>query len=111
MIIDLMPDQLKLDFALWTRRAVKVLINRWLVVEAAVNTVGDYLRSWGFSPQRPKKKACEQNPIAVQKCLEQEYPAIKEKAKLEIAINTGVLMLQKEEHLLKSICQNGFQSI
>lgn len=85
MIIDVMPDQLKLDYALWTRRAVKELIERELGVKLAVNTVGDYLRSWGFSPQKPKKKAYEQNPIVVQKWLEQEYPAIKEKAKREKA--------------------------
>ncbi|MGK0380144.1 MAG: transposase [Patiriisocius sp.] len=86
MIIDVMPDQLKLDFASWTRRAVKDLINKKLGVNIAVNKVGDYLRSWRFSPQKPKKKAYKQNPIAVQKWLEQEYLAIKEKAKLEKAI-------------------------
>ena len=85
MIIDVMPDQLKLDYALWTRRAVKELIERELGVKLAINTVGDYLRSWGFSPQKPKKSAYEQNPIAVQKWLEEEYPAIKEKAKREKA--------------------------
>lgn len=85
MIIDVMPDQLKLDYALWTRRAVKELIERELGVKLAVNTVGDYLRSWGFSPQKPKKRAYEQNPKAVQKWLEEEYPAIKEKAKKEKA--------------------------
>jgi transposase len=85
MIIDVMPDQVKLDYALWTRRAVKELIERELGVKLAVNTVGDYLRSWGFSPQKPKKRAYEQNPKAVQKWLEQEYPVIKEKAKREKA--------------------------
>jgi len=85
MIIDVMPDQLKLDYALWTRRAVKELIERELGVKLAVNTVGDYLRSWGFSPQKPKKRAYEQNPKAVQKWLEEEYPILKEKAKQEKA--------------------------
>jgi transposase len=85
MIIDVMPDQLKLDYALWTRRAVKELIERELGVKLAVNTVGDYLRSWGFSPQKPKKRAYEQNQKAVQKWLDEDYPAIKEKAKQEKA--------------------------
>lgn len=85
MIIDVMPDQLKLDYALWTRRAVKELIERELGIKLAVNTVGDYLRSWGFSPQKPKKRAYEQNPKAIQKWLEEEYPIIKEKAKQEKA--------------------------
>ena len=85
MIIDVMPDQLKLDYALWTRRALKELIERELGVKLAVNTVGDYLRSWGFSPQKPKKRAYEQNQKAVQKWLDEDYPAIKEKAKQEKA--------------------------
>lgn len=83
MIIDTMPDQLKLPYALWTRKAVKELVERELGIVLAINTMGDYLRSWGYSPQKPKKKAYEQNPKAVQKWLEQEYPSIKNRAKEE----------------------------
>ena len=85
MIIDTMPDQLKLPYALWTRKAVKELVEREFGIELAINTMGDYLRSWGYSPQKPKKKAYEQNPKAVQKWLEEEYPAIKNRAKEEDA--------------------------
>ena len=56
MICDVMPDQLKLPYALWTRKAVKELIEREFSVVLAITTMGDYLRSWGFSPQKPKKK-------------------------------------------------------
>jgi transposase len=83
MIIDKMPDQLKLSFSLWTRKAVKELVEREFGVVLAINTMGDYLRSWGYSPQKPKKKAYEQNPKAVQKWIEEEYPAIKNRAKEE----------------------------
>jgi transposase len=85
MILDTMPDQLKLSYSLWTRKAVKELISRELNVELAITTTGDYLRSWGYSPQKPKKKAFEQNSKLVQKWLEEEYPTIKEKAKAENA--------------------------
>jgi len=85
MIIDTMPDQLKLSFSLWTRKAVKELVEREFGVVMAINTMGDYLRSWGFSPQKPKKKAYEQCSKKVQKWLEKEYPAIKKKAKQENA--------------------------
>lgn len=85
MILDTMPDQLKLPYALWTRKAVKELIKRELDISIALTTTGYYLRSWGYSPQKPKKKAYEQNPKAVQRWLEQEYPAIKKKAKAENA--------------------------
>ena len=83
MILDTMPDQLKLPYALWTRKAVKELVEREFSIVIALTTMGYYLRSWGYSPQKPKKKAYEQNPKAVKKWLEQEYPAIKEKAKQE----------------------------
>ncbi len=85
MIIDTMPDQLKLPFALWTRKAVKELVLREFGVELAINTMGDYLRRWGYIPQKPKKRAYEQNSKSVQKWLIEEYPAIVEKAKNENA--------------------------
>ena len=57
MITDVMPDQLKLPYALWTRKAVKELVERELGIVLAVNTMGDYLRSWGFSPQKTKEES------------------------------------------------------
>lgn len=38
-----MPEQLKLDFTLWTRKAVQELIEQELDILLTVNTVGDYL--------------------------------------------------------------------
>lgn len=83
MILDTMPDQLKLPYSLWTRKAVKELVEREFGTVLAINTMGDYLRSWGYSPQKPKKRAYEQCPKKVQKWLDEEYPAIKERAKEE----------------------------
>jgi transposase len=85
MITDVMPDQLKLDYALWTRKAVKELVEREFGITLAINTMGDYLRSWGFSPQKPTKRAYEQSPQRVQKWLDEEYPAIKARALEESA--------------------------
>lgn len=86
MILDTMPDQLKLPYALWTRKAVKELVEREFGVVLAINTMGDYLRSWGYSPQKPKKKAYEQCSKKVQLWLDHEYPAIKQRAKQEDAV-------------------------
>ena len=85
MIIDKMPDQLKLPYALWTRKAVRDLIYRTYKVKVAIRTMGDYLKSWGFTPQKPKKKAYEQNSKSVNKWIEEEYPKIKRQAKEENA--------------------------
>ena len=43
------------------------------------------LGKWGFTPQKPKKKAMEQNPELVRKWLEEEYPEIEKRAKKEKA--------------------------
>src|SRR5215469_11634656 len=51
----------------------------------SVGTVGRYLKRWGFTPQKPLRRAHEQDPKAVRRWLEQEYPAIREQAKQEKA--------------------------
>lgn len=85
MITDTMPDQLKLDFALWTTKAIKELIMREFNISIGRRAVGNYLKSWGFTPQKPKKRAYEQSSKKVQKWLKEEYPAIKKKAQEEKA--------------------------
>ena len=42
-------------------------------------TVGRYLRAWGLTPQKPVRRAYEQNPVAVRKWLAEEYPAIRDR--------------------------------
>jgi transposase len=89
-ITDNTPDQLKFPFALWTRRAVKELIHQLFSINMPIRTVGEYLNRWGFTPQKPLRRAYEQNPKAVEKWLDEQYPAIVEMAKKEQAeINWG----------------------
>jgi transposase len=85
LIIDKYPEQYKLPFALWTRKAVQELAEQQFGIVLARSTMGYYLRSWGFTPQKPKKKAYEQKPKQVEQWLEEEYPAIKKRAKEEHA--------------------------
>ena len=84
-ICDKCPDQLKLPFALWTRIAVQLLIRQLWGLEIPIRTIGDYLKRWNFTPQKPLKRAYEQNPKAVKKWLNEKYPAIQQKAKKEDA--------------------------
>jgi transposase len=81
LLVDKTPDQLKLDFALWTREAVRLLIQQLFDFEMPIRTVGEYLNRWGFTPQKPIKRAYEQKPQAVQKWLAEAYPAIAARAK------------------------------
>ena len=83
LICDKTPDQYKLSFALWTRQAVQELIQARLGVEMPIRTVGEYLKRWGFTPQKPLKRAYEQQPAKVRQWLDEDYPVIAQRAKAE----------------------------
>jgi transposase len=83
IICDKRPEQMKMGFALWNRAAVMQLIERECGIKLSVRGVGNYLKRWGFTPQKPIKKAYEQRPEAVQNWLNEEYPAIEKRAKAE----------------------------
>ena len=52
-------------------------------VKLSIRAVGDYLKRWGFTPQKPIKRAYEQRPEAVQQWLQHEYPALEQRARAE----------------------------
>jgi len=80
------PDQLRLPFALWTREAVVELVKKITGRTVSVWTAGRYLRTWGFTPQKPVRRAYERDPVAVQAWLDGEYPRIAKRAKSEKAM-------------------------
>jgi transposase len=77
------PDGLDLPFALWSRAAVRGLIWRHFRVRLAVRTTGTYLARWGFTAQKPLRRAYEQDAAAVRRWLRRDYPAIAARAKAE----------------------------
>lgn len=85
LICDKRPEQLKLDFALWTRAAVMMLVERECGIRIPVRSVGEYLKRWGFTPQKPIRRAYEKSPAAVQKWLDETYPEIAIRAQQEDA--------------------------
>jgi transposase len=80
------PDQLQLPGFLWTRALVCGLIERRFEIRIAEKTAGRYLRSWGFSPQKPARRALEQNPELVARWLDERYPQIERRAYREKAL-------------------------
>ena len=62
MLVDKTPDQLKLPFALWTRDAVRQALKSKFGIDLPLRTITDYLKRWGFSPQKPAKRVYEQDP-------------------------------------------------
>ena len=98
-VVDRCPDQLKMPFYLWTREAVGQLIERRFGVRLSVWTVGRYLARWGFTPQKPMRRAFEKNPEAVHRWLDEKYPAILKQAKQEKAnIYWGDEMGMRSDH-------------
>lgn len=102
VIIDKTPDQLKMPFALWTRRAVCDLVEKRFGLRLPERTCGDYLKRWGFTPQRAARRNYEQNPEAVKRWIQEEYPRLAERAKLgDAEIHWG------DETGVRNDCQHG----
>jgi len=99
LITDRCPDQLKLPFALWTREAVRDLIAERFGIPLSIWTVGRYLKRWGFTPQKPLRRAYERDPDSVRRWLKKKYPAIRAYARRERAtIYWGDEMGMRSDH-------------
>jgi transposase len=95
------PQELGIASALWTRQAVRELIQQRYGLRLPIRTVGEYLRRWGFTPQKPVRKAYKQDPEAVAEWLERTYPEIEERAAKE-----GGEIHWGDETGVRSTCQH-----
>jgi len=95
------PSDFAIASALWTRAAVAELIQQQTGQRCPTRTVGEYLNRWGYTPQRPLRKAYEQDPDAVAEWLDTTYPEIERRAAEEDAeIHWG------DETGVRSTCQH-----
>ena len=85
-ITDKCPDQLKLPWGLWTRDCIKELIKWKFDIELSTSSVSRLLKKWGFTAQKPIRRAYERNPKAVAYWMKATYPEIQKRAKKEEAI-------------------------
>lgn len=85
LLVDHVPDQLELEYALWSREAVRQLILQRYQVSYALQTISVLLARLGFTSQRPAKRAYEQNAECVSNWLKDTYPKLEEQAKSENA--------------------------
>jgi transposase len=95
------PPELGIASALWTRQAVRELIQRQVGIRLPIRTVGEYLRRWGLTAQKPVRKAYKQDPKAVAAWLEGTYPAIERRAAQE-----GGEIHWGDETGVRSTCQH-----
>jgi transposase len=85
LVVDSMPCDHDIASATWTRQAVAELMAKRMGVELTVQGVGQYLRRWGLTPQKPARQAREQDPEEVREFVEQRLPEVKEQAEQEEA--------------------------
>jgi transposase len=74
------PEELGIASALWTRRAVRDLIKKETGQVLPIRTVGEYLRRWGYTPQKPFRKSRKQDSEEVKGWLDTTYPEIVKRA-------------------------------
>ncbi len=63
--------------ALWTRGRVAVLIERKLGICYHPGHVSKLLQAWGWSPQKPEKRARQRDEAAIEAWVKERWPAIK----------------------------------
>jgi transposase len=85
-VLDKHPDEVGLSGFLWTRALVGQLMRKRFGVELTVKGVGKYPKRWGFSWQKPLRRAYEQDPEAIRAWRTTTYPAIAKQARREDGI-------------------------
>jgi len=85
IIVDKNPLQLKFEFALWTRDIIREVIKDQFDLKLSAVSVGRLLKKMGFSPQKPLRRAYQQDKDRVEKWLNEEYPVIYKQARSEKA--------------------------
>jgi len=83
LVVDSLPRDHDIASARWTRQAVAELIANHVGVELTLQGVGQYLRRWGLTPQKPARQAREQDPDEVEEFVQETLPEVKEQARAE----------------------------
>jgi transposase len=96
------PDRVGLGEALWTREAVADWAARELGVRRSRWVWGRWLKAQGFTPQKPARRAYEQDRAAVERWLAEQYPRVAREAAAE-----GAEIHWLDEAGLRSDCQAG----
>lgn len=79
------PQQMKFEFALWTREMIQKLIKDKFGIKLSLNAVGRLLGQLGLTCQKPLYKAIQKDESLVKKWLKKIYPQIKIRASKEKA--------------------------
>ena len=85
IIVDKHPEQLRFKECMWTRNNIRKLIKDKFGIDINLSTLGYYLARWGFTVQRPVKRAYKQDAKKIDDWLNIEFPGITDRAEQEHA--------------------------
>jgi transposase len=94
---DSTPNQLRFGFGLWTLRLVGQLIERQFGYTLSLPTLGKVMAQLGFTPQKPLRRAYEQDAALVQRWVDHDLPALRARAK-----SIGAVVLFADEASMRS---------
>ncbi len=83
IIVDKTPEQMRFKECMWTRNNIRQLILEKYGIDIKLSTLGYYLARWGFTMQRPVKRAYKQDEKKIDAWLNSEFPGITERAETE----------------------------
>ena len=109
IVCDGTPENFQIASSAWTRRAVAELIGNRFGLDLSLQGVGNYLKRWNMTPQKPARHAREQDPQEVREFEEQTLPETLEKAEdedgqLHFADETGA---QVQDQIGRSHARRG----
>lgn len=102
VITDEDPRQYRFPYALWTVGIVRDVIREVFDVRMSAVSVWRTLKKLGLTPQRPLRRAYQQNNEAVQQFLNVEYPQIQSRARLR-----GASIYWEDESAIRSDYHSG----
>lgn len=79
------PQQMKFEFALWTREMIQKLIKDRFQIKLSLKAVGRLLAQLGLTCQKPLYTAIQKDESLVKNWLKRIYPLIKRRAQSEKA--------------------------
>ena len=85
IIVDKTPEQMRFKECMWTRNNIRQMIWEKYSIDIKLSTLGYYLARWGFTVQRPVKRAYKQDEKKIDVWLNSEFPGITERAEKEDA--------------------------
>lgn len=79
------PQQMKFEFALWTREMIQKLLSDKFGVKLSLGSIGRLLSQLGFTCQKPLYRAIQKDESLVKTWLKKIFPGIKRRAQREKA--------------------------